>query len=115
MLLPPPARPRISTRSPGATSKRGSASRTRPCRVSTARSSSVSRPSGCGARSNRSEPASKLSRSSSARRKSITRANVARQSAIGPVLSTNQRSAFCTWLKAPTTIISVPNDRLPLK
>ena len=60
-------------------------------------------------------PASTASRSSSAWRKFITLSNVARQSAMTPVFSTNQRSDCCTWLKAPTTIISSPKLNRPAK
>ena len=48
-------------------------------------------------------------------RKRETRSNVARQSAMAGKLSTNQRSEFCTWLKAPTTIIRPPMVSLPEK
>jgi len=45
----------------------------------------------------------------------MTRDSVARQSAMALKLSTNQRSEFCTWLNAPTTIISWPKESWPPK
>ena len=48
-------------------------------------------------------------------RKLATRNSVARQSAMLEKLSTNHRSDCCTWLKAPTTIISSPKLIAPEK
>ena len=62
----------------------------------------MKRPSWSSLRSIRPAQASTASSSMSAWRKFITRSSAARQSAIEPVLSTNQRSDCCTWLKAPT-------------
>ena len=50
-----------------------------------------------------------------AERNVATRTSVARQSAMTLKLSTNQRSACWTWLKAPAAIISSPNDKSPAK
>ena len=48
-------------------------------------------------------------------RKSATRISVARQSAMLPMLLMNQRNDECTWLKAPTAIISPPKLISPAK
>ena len=57
----------------------------------------------------------RIGRAEIASRSAMTRSSVARQSAIWSKCSTNQRNDCCTWLKAPITIISPPNDRPPPK
>ena len=51
----------------------------------------------------------------SASRNDATRNSVARQSAIAPILSTNQRSDECTCVKAAAAIISPPKVMSPAK